>query len=99
MEVIIGMTTIMQMEQETIDIYILICIGILLTGCSSNLPKGSFGYDLNFLQQHQETILLEENNGKSQLIVLPELQGRVMTSTADGLEGQSYGWVNYDLIA
>lgn len=83
----------------TIDIYILICIGILLTGCSSNLPKGSFGYDLNFLQQHQETILLEENNGKSQLIVLPELQGRVMTSTADGLEGQSYGWVNYDLIA
>ncbi|AWV97093.1 hypothetical protein DJ013_02440 [Arcticibacterium luteifluviistationis] len=60
--------------------------------------KGSFGFDLNFLKKYQKVITLEENNGKSQLILLPDLQGRVMTSTANGLEGNSYGWLNYDLI-
>ncbi|MBK8280095.1 MAG: hypothetical protein IPK94_08275 [Saprospiraceae bacterium] len=26
------------------------------------------------------------------------ISGRVITSTADGLQGYSFGWVNYDLI-
>ena len=67
--------------------------------CSSNHPKGSFGYDLNFLNKYQEVIALEENEGKSQILLLPELQGRVITSTSKGLKGNSYGWMHYDLIA
>jgi len=31
-------------------------------------------------------------------IDFPELQGRVMTSTANGNQGKSFGWINYDLI-
>lgn len=75
------------------------CICLLLASCSKNYPQGSYGYDLGFLRQHQEVIMLETNMGKSQLIVLPELQGRVMTSTSNGLNGNSYGWMHYDLIA
>ena len=62
--------------------------------------KGTFGYDLNFLKdQHKDLVLLSDDSSKAQLIVLPAYQGRVMTSTASGNEGSSFGWINYDLIA
>src|SRR5688572_19034005 len=62
--------------------------------------KGSFGYDLDFLkEQHKDLVVLSDDSSKAQLIVLPAYQGRVMTSTAAGNEGASFGWINYDLIA
>ena len=62
--------------------------------------KGTFGYDLDFLkEQHKDLVLLSDDSSKAQLIVLPAYQGRVMTSTAAGNEGSSFGWINYDLIA
>lgn len=74
------------------------CMCMLLSNCTTEYSKTTFGYDLSFLKENQDVITLKENNGKSQLIILPEYQGRVMTSTANGLEGNSYGWINYDLI-
>ena len=62
-----------------------------------NFEKGSFGYDLDFLGEYYSDLIILENN-KVKLIVSPSLQGRVMTSTSQGLEGQSFGWLNYDLI-
>ena len=59
--------------------------------------KGSFGYDLAFLSNHQETIMLK--NGNARLAICPAYQGRVMTSSSDGEEGLSYGWINHKLIA
>jgi hypothetical protein len=65
-----------------------------------NFEKGTFGYDLNFLQQyHKDLVLLHDVDNKAQLIVSPAYQGRVMTSTANGDSGSSFGWVNNDLIA
>ena len=62
--------------------------------------KGTFGYDLDFLKQHhKDLVLLSDGSNKAQLIVLPAYQGRVMTSTAAGDDGSSFGWINYDLIA
>lgn len=61
--------------------------------------KGTFGYDAGFLSKHQDVITLKSDNGKARLLVCPEYQGRVMTSTADGNDGMSFGWINYDLIA
>ena len=72
---------------------------MFMAGCTPKHSKGTFGYDLNFLKEHHAVITLEENKGKSQVILVPEFQGRVMTSAAKGLEGNSYGWINYDLIA
>ena len=62
--------------------------------------KGTFGYDLQFLKQyHKDLILLgDESDAGAQIIILPAYQGRVMTSTADGNGGMSFGWINYDLI-
>ena len=33
------------------------------------------------------------------LFLVPELQGRVMTSSAKGNNGQSFGWINHEFIA
>lgn len=57
--------------------------------------QGTFGYDLEFLKKFQEVIVLQDSTGNSQVIISPALQGRVMTSTAAGLNGSSFGWINY----
>jgi hypothetical protein len=57
--------------------------------------QGTFGYDLHFLKQHDSIVVLESDNGKSQIIVSPKYQAKVFTSTANGNEGLSFGWVNY----
>ncbi len=61
--------------------------------------KGTFGFDLEFLKKYKEVIVLKSKDGRAQLIVCPEYQGRVMTSTAQGPDGYSFGWLNHDLIA
>lgn len=60
--------------------------------------KGSFGYDLEFLEAFQDDLVVLGEKDGPQVIVSPAYQGRVMTSTADGLKGNSFGWINYDLI-
>lgn len=59
--------------------------------------KGTYGYDLQLLQKHKKP--LELKNGDARILISPEYQGRVMTSTAKGDTGKSYGWINHDLIA
>ncbi|WP_353722007.1 DUF6786 family protein [Dyadobacter sp. 676] len=60
---------------------------------------GTFGHDLAFLKKYQEAVVLSApDNAEAQAIVIPAYQGRVMTSTADGNVGNSYGWINYKLI-
>ncbi len=69
---------------------------MLLTSCNnkmSNKTKGSFGYDLIFLQKHDSLIVLK--SGEAQIIISPKYQAKVFTSTADGEEGMSFGWINY----
>src|SRR6202034_1953291 len=51
------------------------------------------------LQDHKETIILSDNTAVAQVAVVPAYQGRVMTSTADGAAGLSFGWINRELIA
>lgn len=59
----------------------------------------TFGHDLGFLKQHKEVVLLKGETDASQVAVIADYQGRVMTSTSDGEQGVSYGWINHDLIA
>jgi hypothetical protein len=66
----------------------------------SSYPKGSFGYDLNYLQEQDDSlIVLANDSGKSQVIVSPKYQAKVFTSTADGNDGLSFGWLNYKALA
>ncbi len=65
----------------------------------SGFQKGSFGYDLQWLNQYSDPIILKSENNLAQVLLSPEYQGRVMTSTAAGPEGYSFGWLNHKLIA
>ena len=65
----------------------------------SAFEKGSFGYDRVFLKENSvDYIELFNLSGKSKLLISPAFQGRVMTSTADGDSGLSFGWLNYKLL-
>ncbi len=59
----------------------------------------TFGDDLAFLKKHVEVIVLSDQTGAQQVAVIPAYQGRIMTSTAAGASGLSFGWVNRELIA
>jgi len=56
-----------------------------------------YGYNIDFLRQHTEVIELKK--GQSAVAVVPAWQGRVMTSTAEGPAGFSFGWINHALIS
>lgn len=68
------------------------------TNKDNEMQKGTFGYDLEFLRKHHKDLVLLEK-GDAQLIVVPAYQGRIMTSTAEGNAGASFGWLNHELIA
>lgn len=55
-----------------------------------------YGFNRDFLKKH--TPVIELKNGKSALTLVPAWQARVMTSTAEGDEGFSFGWINRGLI-
>ncbi len=59
----------------------------------------SFQDDLAFLKAHTDVIVLSDATGKAKVAVVPSMQGRVITSTAQGDSGTSFGWMNRDLIA
>ena len=84
-------------------IVFLLLIILFLAGCNSqqqkvesmknNYAKGSFGYDLAFLQKHDSVIVLK--SGEAQVIVSAKYQAKVFTSTAEGPDGNSFGWIHY----
>jgi hypothetical protein len=80
---------------------VLIFVGIS-AGCleeETKMTKKTFGNDLEFLKKHTDVVLLSDPSGNSQVAVLPKMQGRVMTSTAAGPAGLSFGWINRELIS
>jgi hypothetical protein len=64
----------------------------------NDYKKGTFAYDLNFVSKHQKIVVLKDASGKGKIMICPELQGRVLTSTAAGIEGKSFGYLNYERI-
>jgi len=92
--------------------YLITISMVALSACGSNLNKpesnadsvfkfieGTFGYDLNFLQQYYKDLVVLGDSAGAQIIIAPAYQGRVMTSTTEGNKGISFGWVNHELIA
>ena len=69
------------------------------TNQNVNMEKGTYGYDVAFLAKNNiETVELEDENSGAKVLVAPGWQGRVMTSSAEGNEGASFGWINYGFI-
>jgi len=66
---------------------------------NTGFEKGTYGYDTGFLKNNNvATVELKGKNSKARVLLAPGYQGRVMTSSAKGDEGTSFGWINYDLI-
>ena len=65
----------------------------------TEMAKVTFGDDIAFLKKHTDVVLLSDTSGNSQVAVIPKMQGRAMTSTAEGKGGLSFGWINRDLIS
>jgi len=83
---------------------------ILIASCSGGSKKtdqktsvmkpdssSRYGYNREFLKKYVSVVELR-NNG-SAITIVPAWQGRVMTSTAEGDNGYSFGWINHSLIA
>jgi len=80
-----------------------ICVVICLLGWSvlafagvAMAQEKTFTEDVAFLQKVTKAVVLE--SGDARIVVVPEYQGRVMTSTVGGKDDLSFGWLNYDLI-
>lgn len=84
-----------------------IVLAVLLMSCNRSddtmtntvTETATFGEDIAFLNEHAEVVVLSDEAGQAQVVVSPAMQGRVLTSTAAGSDGMSYGWINRELIA
>jgi hypothetical protein len=65
----------------------------------SPAQAATFGDDVEFLRKHTSVIVLNDPSSQAQVAVVPAWQARIMTSTARGASGTSFGWVNRELIA
>ena len=72
-------------------------MAILCGTLAIQATAATFGDDQTFLQKYTPVITL--GAGAAQVLVAPALQGRVLTSTAAGAGGASFGWINRELFA
>ena len=77
---------------------------MICTGCQESSKEmasaaTTFGEDLAFLSEHTGIVVLSDSTGRAKVAVGSVMQGRVLTSTAQGDDGLSFGWINRDLIA
>lgn len=87
------------MKEYMLSIFLMI---FLMSSCQKNYDEVrpmTFKDELQFLSKYIEVLVLSDSTGSAKLITAPTWQGRVMTSTADGDNGFSFGWINHELIA
>ena len=64
----------------------------------SEVKAMTFLDDWDFLSEYSDAVVLTDSTGKAKIAVSASMQGRVLTSTADGDNGLSFGWINRKLI-
>ncbi len=80
------------------SILLFIVLALFFTSCGNLKQEGSgmsFMEDVEFLEKYTSIEILSDKSEQSQIVVCPDLQGRVMTSSASGFSGKSFGWINY----
>ena len=77
---------------------------LIILGCKKTENKlsppaeNSFEYAVNFLQKYQPVTLIKGEDTLQQIAICPGYQARVMTSTFNGGNGLSLGWINFKFI-
>ncbi|HEY3119508.1 MAG TPA: DUF6786 family protein [Vicinamibacteria bacterium] len=59
----------------------------------------TFADEVAFLKRHTPVVVLADSRSGARVAVCPDLQGRVMTSSARGDGGASFGWINRPAVA
>ncbi|GAA4236583.1 hypothetical protein GCM10022291_21260 [Postechiella marina] len=78
---------------------LLILVSILFLSC--NIPQHkakNYQNALKVIKQHYNLIELTTNNGASRIAIAPEIQGKILTSSYNGLDGNSNGWLNLEIF-
>ncbi|MDW5288898.1 DUF6786 family protein [Formosa sp. PL04] len=72
----------------------------LSTDSLNNSEKNmiTYGEDVAFMENYIDLIQLTDVTGNSKVAISAALQGRVMTTSAFGNSGRSYGWINRELF-
>jgi len=79
------------MHATTALIIVLVFAAALLSGCST---AGLYEDDVVFMNRYTDGFELTDITGQARVYVVPQYQGRVMTSTFGGVGGPSLGWIN-----
>ena len=88
--------------------YFLLFLLVSLFGCKfqsnpnnkkNEYEKETFGYDYKYISSYRDVVLLKDKVGNSFALSSPELQGQVLTSTCNGMNGMSLGYINHERIA
>ena len=75
-----------------------ICLTLaFLFSCETKNKEMTFAEDFAFMKNHTNAFVLE-NDEDAKLLLVPEYQGRVMTSTTGAGNDYSFGWINYELV-
>src|ERR1700733_14529144 len=111
MNLIYYKTCIALRTKKSINSNFPILLAVFLFACNENantkqaqpkedFAKGTYGYDKAFLKNHLSSVVeLQDDAGNSKVLLSPDYQGRVMTTTAWGDSGTSFGWINYGLLS
>lgn len=99
-----------QPKMKILKMQLFLAMISVFAGCTTNSSKiqnnltqehkkGTYGYDVAFFSKNNiETIELTDTSTNAAVLIVPAYQGRVMTSSVNGDEGKSYGWMNYAFI-
>ncbi len=95
---------------RAVAIYASALFVIFFAGCNSsgnrnikemntNSPIRTYGADVAFFEKQSISFIeLKDRDTDASVLIVPQFQGRVMTSSSQGKEGISYGWINYSFI-
>ncbi|MDE3742693.1 DUF6786 family protein [Maribacter polysaccharolyticus] len=64
----------------------------------ANGKRATYADEVAFMEEYIDLIQLTDASNQSKVAISAALQGRVMTSSAFGTEGRSYGWINRELF-
>ncbi|MGJ8592737.1 MAG: DUF6786 family protein [Aquaticitalea sp.] len=64
----------------------------------TNKTSNTYADDVVFMKDYIDIIELSHESNNSKVAISAALQGRVMTSSAFGTNGRSYGWINKELF-
>lgn len=90
------------------SLVLLVLLIFIFGGCQSSREQEqteseangmTFKDDWNFLSEYSDAVVLTDSTGDAKIAVSASMQGRVLTSTAGGEDGLSFGWINRKLIA